>query len=788
MQRIILQSLLSSALLVSATFGEADAQTLDQILQDEQSASYIAKAGGLKLLNDGRAVITTAQSATVLIQEEQGFKSLPLTPRMFKGKKLSGIDQLPDGSLVVANQSDDRLAITQQDLGKSRLLFSKSGGDAGELNDPLGLAVSVNQKIYVADRDNNRISVFNSQGLFLQHFGFHGEDDSDLSKPTHIALDAEENIYVLEAKKRNRVSVFNAKGRILKQLDTKAIGKQLGHAIDFSAMTADLNGLLYLADDNKKVIFVYDWRNEQVLNRFGSLGQSRGQYRDISLLSVNNQGQLAVLDKVNKKVEIYQLEIRDFRAPLQRDVFKFATQLESRCLSVHAFIKDKLLCIQADEGGIIILSEKGEKLGGFATEVKQPSTLHSGKEMVAILEKNTLHTYRHDGQKIYSIGRYGIAPGGFDNPKHVFTAHNQVYVADTGNNRVQVFAADGQFIEQIKGGSGDTFEKVGPLAIDSQQNLYVADQGGGRFIKVFHPESKSVMSIGRKQPSIHKITQTYALDIDNQDRLYALVDSDANDFSIRLYEDLEQIEEFGSGADNGTPLFFSNATSLTVASTDKNSVFVNDSKLKKLFSFNYHEIPDAAFGLRVAGNKSQIKLSWDSSKSPLIAYYDIQVESNPHGPYQSIAKTKYRQYILNREETKSYSWFRIRSISGLGLMANASLAKQNLFEQLDRLYREEQYPEVIKLAQQLLKFNPGNADVLHHLAHSHLLSGQQVSAIPLFRQLEKHPDYRQLAIQQQVRAYYELKEYLEAKALIDKLLAQNPEAIYPYLICTDSIT
>ncbi len=785
MHRIIIQALLISVLTVYATFEVANAQKLKQVLQDEQSASFIAKAGGLKMLNDGRAIITTAKSATVLIQGQQGFNALSLAPNIFKGKKLSGIDQLPDGSLVIANQSDDRIAIAQPDMEKALLVFSKSGDDAGELNDPLGLVVSVNQKIYVTDRDNDRISVFNSQGLFLQHFGFHGEGGSDLSKPTHIALDADENIYVLEAKERNRVSIFSANGQILKQLDSKAMGEQLGHSIDFSAMTADLNGLLYLADDNKKIILIYDWRKEELLSRFGSLGQSRGQYRDISLLSVNNQGQLAVLDKVNKKIEIYQLESKDFRTPQQRDVFKFSSKRDSSCQSVHAFIKDQQLCIQLDGKGIIILSDQGEKLGVFAPEIKQPSALHSGKEMVAILEKNTLHTYHHDGQKIYSIGRYGIAPGGFDNPKHVFSAHNQVYVADTGNNRVQVFGADGQFLQQIKGDSEDTFAKVGPLAVDSQKNLYVADQGGKHFIRVLHPETKSVTRIGHELPSIHKITKTYALDLDKQDRLYALVRSDSNDFSIRLYDHYEQIEEFGSGTDYGAPLFFSDPTSLSVASTDKNTVLINDIKLKKLFSFNYHEIPAAAFGLRVVGNKSQIVLNWDSSRSPLIKYFDIQASANPNGPYQSIAKTESRQYTLNRKDTNALSWFRVRSISGLGLEARASLAKQNLYEQLDRLYKAEQYPEVIKLAQQLLKFNPGNADVLHHLAHSHLFTGQQLSSIPLFRQLERNPDYKKLAIQQQVRAYYELEEYLEAKALVDQLLELNPDAVEPYLMCTE---
>lgn len=785
MQSFFIKLLVSFAVLFPSFFMAVEAQTLELVLQDKNSTAFLAKAGGLKITNDGKVMVTSTKSATLLLQDKEGFKSISLSPAIFKGKKLSGIDQMPDGSLVIANQGKGRIAITRLPLDKAKIIFAKSGDDAGELNDPQDLVVSINRKIYVADRDNNRVSVFNDQGLFLQHFGFHDQGASDLSKPTHIALDADEHVYVLEAKERNRMSIYQANGRMIKQLDTKALGKKVGGSIDFSAMTVDLNGLLYLADDNNKIIIVYDWKQDKVVNKFGSLGQSRGQYRNIALLSVNDRGQLAVLDKVNKKVEVYQLENTEFKQPLKRDVFKFTRQQDSNCLSVHAFIKDQLLCVQADGKGIAILSAEGKKQGTFAPEVKKPTAIHSGRQMVAVLEKNTLHTYRHDGQKIYSIGRYGIAPGGFDKPEHVFTAHNQVYVADTGNNRVQVFGADGQFIKQVKGGSEATFEKVGPLAVDNQQNLYVADQGGKHLIKVLHPQAKQIISIGYKNPSIHKIKKIHALDLDQQDRLYALVSSKANDYSIRLYDRFQQIEEFGSGADNGTKLFFSKASSLSVSSSDKNTVFINDTELAKLFRFDYHEIPDPAFGLRVLGNKKQVVLKWDSTQSPLIAYYDIQAAENPNGPYKSIAKTKSRQQVLSTEETGKRSWFRINSVSGLELAAKPSLARQNLFDQLDRLFKAQQYSEVIKLASQLLKINPDNADVLHNLAQSHLLSGQQLSAIPIFRRLEQYPEYKKLAIQQQVRAYYELEQYLEAKSLIDQVLALNPDEIYPYLICTE---
>ena len=90
------------------------------------------------------------------------------------------------------------------------------------------IAVSINNKIYVADKSNHRISVFNDEGLFLKSFGRFADDSTDLSRPTHIALDADENVYVLEAGDKNRLSIYKSSGELMTQLTGYTMGKQFG--------------------------------------------------------------------------------------------------------------------------------------------------------------------------------------------------------------------------------------------------------------------------------------------------------------------------------------------------------------------------------------------------------------------------------------------------------------------------------------------------------------------------------------------------------------------------------
>ena len=72
-------------------------------------------------------------------------------------------------------------------------------------------------------------------------------------------------------------------------------------------------------------------------------------------------------------------------------------------------------------------------------------------------------------------------------------AQGRVFVADTGNKRILVYDADGNFITQIgdEGMAAGQFEEPVGLAVDPQGNLYVADTWNQR-IQVFSPNQDGV--------------------------------------------------------------------------------------------------------------------------------------------------------------------------------------------------------------------------------------------------------------------------------------------------------
>ncbi len=103
------------------------------------------------------------------------------------------------------------------------------------------------------------------------------------------------------------------------------------------------------------------------------------------------------------------------------------------------------------------------------------------------------------GTPIASWGIIGSRPGEFNKPSGIAVTVNtssvtQVYVADTGNHRIEIFSLDGQWHAStpiVWGTPGNighgTFNTPTGIALDSQGNIYVADSTTG-LVQVFNPQ------------------------------------------------------------------------------------------------------------------------------------------------------------------------------------------------------------------------------------------------------------------------------------------------------------
>jgi DNA-binding beta-propeller fold protein YncE len=123
---------------------------------------------------------------------------------------------------------------------------------------------------------------------------------------------------------------------------------------------------------------------------------------------------------------------------------------------------------------------------------------------VFVLDSNNfrIQRFKLDGTSpfVFPGGGLGTADGQLAYPQGIAVANGLVYVADTGNSRVEVFTLDGGFVRKWGAGEGvgnDQLNHPAGIAVDPQPGglVYVTDSRNHR-VQVFSPEGFYAKTIG----------------------------------------------------------------------------------------------------------------------------------------------------------------------------------------------------------------------------------------------------------------------------------------------------
>lgn len=69
-------------------------------------------------------------------------------------------------------------------------MFGRHGQGEGELDRPISIAVDTNDRVYVSEGSNHRISIFVSKGQFVTSFGGRGEKPGEFCSPCGLTRDS----------------------------------------------------------------------------------------------------------------------------------------------------------------------------------------------------------------------------------------------------------------------------------------------------------------------------------------------------------------------------------------------------------------------------------------------------------------------------------------------------------------------------------------------------------------------------------------------------------------------
>ena len=280
-----------------------------------------------------------------------------------------------------------------------RILGSRGVG-IGELNKPRSVAVDALDNLYVVDM-TGRVQKFSSEGQFLLYWQM---PQTDLGKPKGMGRDRDGNIIVVEPHYQ-RVNHFTPEGKLIAQWGISGTGPG-----QFKLPRA-------VATNSKGDLFISEYSGAERVQRFhlaasspgsvtpqvelvgsiGHAGTGPGEFNRPEGICVDSQDRLYVADSCNHRIQIFSSD-------------------------------GKFIAAYGHAG-----SGKGELSYPYDICVDA-----AGRQYVCEFGNSRIQIFNARNEPIEIIGSAGREPGQFNNPWGVaLDSENNLYVADSQNHRVQ---------------------------------------------------------------------------------------------------------------------------------------------------------------------------------------------------------------------------------------------------------------------------------------------------------------------------------------------------------------
>jgi DNA-binding beta-propeller fold protein YncE len=276
--------------------------------------------------------------------------------------------------------------------------IGSEGTGEGQFKYVEDFAFSKEGRLLVTDAAHAWVQAFDkTTGKFIGRFGGKGDNDANLDKPEGIAVDPDGNIFI--------------------------------------------------ADYNTGYIKKYDASHKWLLT-FSEYGSEKGQNIKSEFMDIRD-GKLYMPEAGNHRVDVFDLN--------GKFLFDFGGQG----------------------------SEPGKMNNPESAKFAGNGTLY-----VADLKNDRIQVFDATGKFLSTWGKTGTGPGEFKAPAGIgIDKDDNVYVTEIGNDRVQVFDKTGKFIAMWgkKGAGNGEFGNLHGLIVDKATGLvYVADTANNR-VQVFRP-------------------------------------------------------------------------------------------------------------------------------------------------------------------------------------------------------------------------------------------------------------------------------------------------------------
>ena len=193
--------------------------------------------------------------------------------------------------------------------------------------------------------------------------------------------------------------------------------------------------------------------------------------------------------------------------------------------------------VEQGKSQISVFDAKGKKLRTYLhSSLERPTGIAIDRERNVIYIADTgrskksakatghnVKVFNMSGELVDTIGNErGDQPGQFTFPTYLaLDKKGNLYVTDTLNARIQMFAPNREYIRTIgqRGNAWGMFDKPKGVALDSFGNIYVADSGWSN-VQIFNPKGDVLLFFGGRGPLPGMLKNPTALAIDATNHIY----------------------------------------------------------------------------------------------------------------------------------------------------------------------------------------------------------------------------------------------------------------------------
>jgi sugar lactone lactonase YvrE len=284
--------------------------------------------------------------------------------------------------------------------------------------------------------------MFTPDGEFVKMWGgTYGEADGEFKKPHGVAVDSNGNVYVSE-RSGLRIQKFDSDGNFITKWGSEGIGDgQFTHLHDIAVgpggsgnQTQSLSSNEN-ASTNNEFVYTTDAENfnvqkftsdGQFITKWGSEGTADGQFGGLESLDVDSEGNVYVADSGNEKIQKF--------TPDGQFILSWGTPGSE----IGQFDEPGGVAIDSDDN-VFVTDINNHRIqvftpdGQFITQIGSNEASSEGQE-------SDSEPITPSGSSTETCCSEGTADGQFNQPEGVdIDPQNRVIVADTGNNRIQIF-------------------------------------------------------------------------------------------------------------------------------------------------------------------------------------------------------------------------------------------------------------------------------------------------------------------------------------------------------------